>query len=419
MQYRNEKKEKLTTSNSFDVIIIGAGPAGLMTALQLKNKRILVLEKNSKPGIKLMISGSGRCNYTHEGAIRDFSSRYGTHGRFLKHALYRFDNLKTVQFFSENGLSTVVDKNGKCFPASDRAGDVLRILMDLCRKNKVDFWFQSPALEIIKVDDGFQVNIAEERVFTSAVVIATGGKSYPKTGSNGDGFLFAKALGHSIVNPKPALTSIIYSQFSFAEISGVAIYNRVISLYRNQKKINEHQGDIGFTHKGLSGPGILDFSRYFEVGDQLKINLCNWSSDVFREKFILESRNNGKLSLKNYLKNLDVPESLVKLILDHIGIDGTTTLATISKTERITLVDNFTNLTFNIQCIAGFNQAMATAGGVNLDKVNSKTMESKLIKNLYFAGEVLDIDGDTGGYNIQAAFSTGNLVAQAINEIEL
>lgn len=409
----------MTTSTPFDVIIIGAGPAGLMTALQLKNKQILVLEKNSKPGIKLMISGSGRCNYTHDGAIRDFLSRYGTHGRFLKHALYRFDNLKTVQFFSENGLSTVVDKNGKCFPASDRAGDVLRILMDLCRKNKVDFRFQSSVLEIVKVDDGFQVKTTEETFFTVAIVIATGGKSYPKTGSNGDGFLFAKSLGHPVVNPKPALTSVVYPQFSYAEISGVALYNREISLYRNQKKINESQGDIGFTHKGLSGPGILDFSRYFEVGDQLKINLCNLPSDVFREKFILESRNNGKLSLKNYLKNLDVPESLVKLILEQIGIDGTTTLATISKTERITLVDNFTNLTFNIECIAGFNQAMATAGGVGLDEVNTKTMESKLIKNLYFSTEVLNIDGDTGVYNIQAAFSNGNLGTHTITEIQL
>jgi hypothetical protein len=408
----------LTNPNFFDVIVIGAGPAGLMSALQLNNKRILVLEKNSKPGIKLMISGSGRCNFTHEGSIRDFLCRYGAHGRFLKHALYLFDNQKTIQFFNENGLSTVVDKNGKYFPASDRAGDVLRILMDLCREKKVEFRFESPVLEISKVDDVFQVKLTEETISASAIVIATGGKSYPKTGSNGDGFSFAKALGHSIVNPKPALTSIVYPQFPFAEISGVAIYNRVISLYRNQKKINEYKGDIGFTHKGLSGPGILDFSRYFEVGDQLKINLCNLPSDVFREKFILESRNNGKLSLKNYLKNLDVPESLVKLILEQIGIDGATTLATISKTERTTIVDNFTNLTFNIECIAGFNQAMATSGGVNLDEVNSKTMESKLIKNLYFAGEVLDIDGDSGGYNIQAAFSTGNLVAQTINNLE-
>jgi len=408
----------LTTSNSFDVIIIGAGPAGLMAALRMKNKRILVLEKNRKPGIKLLISGSGRCNFTHEGTIRDFLSRYGVHGRFLKHALYLFDNQKTIQFFNDNGLSTVVDKNGKYFPASDRAGDVLRILMDLCREKKVEFRFESPVLETAKIDEVFEVKTSAETFTASSIVIATGGKSYPKTGSSGDGFSFAKAFGHSIVTPKPALTSIVYAQFPFAEISGVAVYNRVISLYRNQKKINEYQGDIGFTHKGLSGPGIMDFSRYFEVGDQLKINLCSLSSDLFREQFILESRNNGKLSLKNYLKNMDIPESLVKLVLEHVGIDGTTTLATVSKSERILIVDNFANLTFNIESIAGFKDAMATAGGVNLDEVNPKTMESKLIKNLFFAGEVLDIDGDTGGYNIQAAFSTGNLVAETINTIE-
>lgn len=401
--------------NFFDVIIIGAGPAGLMTTCKIKNKRVLLLEKNSNAGAKLLISGSGRCNFTHDGIIRDFITHYGAHGRFLKQALYKFDNTKTVAFFKDRGLDNYVDKNGKIFPISDNAQDVLSLLIDDCKKNNVEFFVHSSVLEIVKIENTFSVKIEDEIFKASIVVIATGGKSYPKTGSSGDGYRLAKSLNHNIIEPRPALTPLIFSNFAYAEISGVTLYNRIVYLFRNGKKINEYQGDIGFTHKGLSGPGILDFSRYFQLGDQLKINVCNLNSDLFREQFISDCITHGKQALKNYLKSFDISESLILMILQKINIDSSTTLATISKNQRILIVENFTALSFDIQGIGGFNQAMVTTGGIDLAEVNPKSMESKLVKNLFFAGEVLDIDGDTGGYNIQAAFSTGNLVAETIN----
>ncbi len=404
----------MTTNNTYDIIIIGAGPAGLMAAAHIQHKRVLVLEKGATPGKKLLISGSGRCNYTHEGDIKEFMLRYGLHGRFLKQALYQFDNKKTIQFFEAHGLGSLTDKNGKVFPETDRAGDVLGVLMSICRKNEVEFRFDSAVKSVAPSEDGFVVETFDETYHSRGLLIATGGRSYPKTGSAGDGYRLAEQLEHAVIPPKPALTSLLFSNFEFVDLSGVAIYDKQLSLYRNGKKLYDHRGDIGFTHKGLSGPGILDFSRYFESDDVVKINLCNLPSDELRTLIIDEGKNSGKVQLKNFLKGFDVPESLVSRLLQKIGVDEKTTLATIEKDQRKQVVEWFTGFSFTIEQVGGFNQAMATAGGVSLEQVNPKTMESKLVKNLYFAGEVLDIDGDTGGYNIQAAFSMGTLVGRGI-----
>ncbi len=406
----------MTANHKYDFIIIGAGTAGLMTAAHIINKRVLILEKGNTPGKKLLISGSGRCNYTHEGDIKEFMLHYGLHGRFLKQALYQFDNKKTVQYFEAHGLGSVTDKNGKVFPETDRAEDVLDVLLSICRNNGVEFRFGSAVKSVATLEDEFVVETFDGRYSSHCLLIATGGRSYPKTGSTGDGYRFAKQLGHDVIPAKPALTSLLYSNFEFLDLSGVAIYNKPLSLYRNRKKLYDHRGDIGFTHKGLSGPGILDFSRYFEAEDVVKINLCNIPSDELRTLIIDEGKNSGKVQLKNFLKGFDIPESLVSRLLQKIGVDEKTTLATLEKEQRKLVVEWFTGFSFTIEQVGGFNQAMATAGGVSLEQVNPKTMESKLVNNLYFAGEVLDIDGDTGGYNIQAAFSMGITVAQSVNK---
>lgn len=407
----------MTTNNTYDLIIIGAGPAGLMAAVNIKHKRVLVLEKGTTPGKKLLISGSGRCNYTHEGDIKEFLLHYGQHGRFLKQVLYEFDNKKTIQFFNSHGLESVTDKNGKVFPETDRAGDVLGVLMNVCRNNGVAFCYDSAVKSLTSLVDGFVVETLNESYQSKSVLVATGGRSYPKTGSAGDGYRLAEQLGHTVFSPKPALTSLLFSNFEFADLSGVAIYNKQLSLYRNGKKIFDHQGDIGFTHKGLSGPGILDFSRYFEIDDELKINFCNLPSDELRALIINEGKKSGKILVKNFLRGFEIPESIVLRLLQKIEVDEKITLATLEKEQRKLVVEHFTSFSFTIEQVGGFNQAMATAGGVSLEQVNQKTMESKLVKNLYFAGEVLDIDGDTGGYNIQAAFSMGTMVGKRVDSI--
>ena len=214
------------------------------------------------------------------------------------------------------------------------------------------------------------------------------------------------------------MTPVYIKDFKWTELSGVSFSNRSISIFRNNKKIKEHQGDFGFTHKGLSGPGILDFSRFIESGDILKINFTNSNAEELRNTFIADTASEGKISIKNYLKRFELPESLIKQILNSLQIDFSTQLATVNKDLRGKLIESISNHPFIIENIGNYNIAMATAGGIDTSQVESKTMQSKIIPGLYFAGEVLDIDGDTGGYNIQAAFSTGFLVAKNIKNRE-
>ena len=401
---------------SADVLIIGAGPAGLFTAIHCKNRKVIVLEKNAVPGKKLLISGTGRCNLTHDCKLSDFFDHYGENHRFLKTALHNFTNSDLIRFFNDHGLDTVVDKNGKVFPASQKASDVLQVLVDTCQRNKIEITCNQQVTEIHKTDSGFEIR-SNEGVFRSKfLVITTGGMSYPTTGSTGDGYHFAKQLGHSVVPPKPSLSPVFIRDYSMASISGVSVQNKAVYLYRANKKISEHRGDIGFTHKGLSGPGILDFSRHILSNDILKVNFLDKKADEFRNEFIIAAEKDGKTAIQTYLKKFDLPRSLVLLILQSIKIEPETRLADITKLNRNQVVAAFCEYPFTVEKVGGFNMAMVTAGGVSLEEVNSKTMESKLVPGLYFAGEVLDIDGDTGGYNLQAAFSMGYLVGISVRE---
>jgi len=399
---------------SADILIIGAGPAGLFTAIHCKGRKVIVLEKNVTAGKKLLISGTGRCNLTHDCKLSDFFDHYGVNHRFLKTALHGFTNTDLIRFFNDNGLETVVDKNRKVFPASQKASDVLSVLIEACNKNKVEIACNQQITGIGKTETGFDVKTSSG-IFTSRfLVITTGGMSYPTIGSTGDGYHFAKQLGHSIVPPKPSLSPVFIRDYTMASISGVSVQNKTVYLYRGEKKIAEHSGDIGFTHKGLSGPGILDFSRHILSGDILKVNFIDLRSDDFRNELIKVSEKEGKTAIQTYLKKFDLPKSLVLLILKSTEIEPETRLAEITKIHRNQLVVAFCEFPFTVEKVGGFNMAMVTAGGVSLDEVNTKTMESKLVPGLYFAGEVLDIDGDTGGYNLQAAFSMGYLVAKNI-----
>jgi len=403
---------------SSDILIIGAGPAGLFTAIHCKGRKVIVLEKNATPGKKLLISGTGRCNLTHDCKLSDFFNHYGANHRFLKTSLHGFTNFDLIRFFNDNGLETVVDKNSKVFPASQKASDVLQVLIKVCNKNMVEIACNQQISKIRKSETGFEVR-TNSGIFTSRIlVITTGGMSYPATGSTGDGYHFAKQLGHSIVPPKPSLSPVFIREYTMASISGVSVQNKLVYLYRGDKKIIEHRGDIGFTHKGLSGPGILDFSRHIVSGDILKVNFIDIRTDDFRNELIKVSEKEGKIAIQTYLKKFDLPRSLVLLILQSININPETRLAEITKIQRNQLVAVFCEFPFTVEKVGGFNMAMVTAGGVCLDEVNPKTMESKLVPGLFFAGEVLDIDGDTGGYNLQAAFSMGFLVGKRMSDQE-
>lgn len=399
----------------YHTIVIGGGPAGLFTALHLNGKDILIVEKGERAGRKLLISGTGQCNFTHAGPMSDFMNHYGDNAFFLKNALYTFSNKDLIRYFKNSGIESVEDKNGKIFPSSLRASDILNTLIDECRDNGVSLTRGSPVTRVVHQSDHFKVFTAEKVYECRYLVIATGGMSYPSTGSSGDGYRLGQMLGHSIVPPRPALCAITVRDFRMASLSGITIPSAHLVLFRNGKKIRDHSGDIVFTFKGLSGPGVIDFSRYICKGDLIRINLCGMSRQEFIHEFIRSTGEKGRTTLQTWLRNLNVAKNLIKFLISEAGANPEQPIAEIGKKVRSVLSELLCECPFEIERAGEFRTAMATAGGICLNEVDALTMQSKVIPGLYFAGEVLDIDGDTGGYNLQAAFSTAYAAAMAIN----
>lgn len=398
-------------------IIIGGGPAGLFAAAHLKSKDVLLLEKNFLPGRKLMISGNGQCNFTHSGKIQDFSKHYGDNFPFLAHALKSYTNTEVIDFFEHRGIKTITDKNGKVFPRSLKAEDILQVLLQEMSRKKIETISGEPVQKVSRFQDQFKVFTAYKNFTCKNLIIATGGLSYPSTGSTGDGYRLAAMLGHCILPGKPALCPVIPKNYPFAALSGISLSSAKVSLFREGKLINEHSGDIGFTHTGLSGPGIIDFSRYILPDDILKINLAGISLPEIEKRFITQSQH-GSTTLISFLRQQSMVKSLALAVLELIPLSPEKPLAEVSKVQRKRLLSDCCAYPFEVESLAGFKKAMVTAGGVALNEINHLTMESVITKGLYFAGEVMDVDGDTGGYNIQAAFSTAWLAAKSINEAE-
>jgi predicted Rossmann fold flavoprotein len=392
------------------MIILGAGAAGLFAGAH-SSVKTLILEKKNIAGNKLLIAGQGRCNFTHSGYVSAFFSHYGQNENFIKQVLKKYTNQDLILFFEKKGLLITEDKNGKLFPESGNARDILNILLTECKKKGNNIHFNEPVVNLSFQDGVFLVNTKINNYSCKKLLVATGGKSYPSTGSAGDGYSFAEIFGHHINVPKPALSPVFIKNYQYKELAGVSLKDCSINLYRDDKRIFSHSGDIGFTHKGLSGPGILDFSRYMDVNDIIKLNLCGISVDEFSKRFLEEVKSNGKATIQVFLRQFEIPKALLRLLLADLSIESSEKIGNITKEQRKNLVGKFCECPFEIEKIAGFNVAMCTAGGVSLNEINPKTMESKLQPGLFFAGEVLDIDGDTGGYNLQSAFSTGYLAA--------
>ena len=392
------------------MLILGAGPAGLACgiAAATRGERIVVLEKNDRPGIKLRLSGSGQCNLTHSGTIDDFLNRYGNakKSRFVKPALFAFSNTDTVRFFEQHGVPMFEREDGKVFPRSLQSGDVLHALTETLKANNGDLRTSVAIHTVRRTDDGFCVETDQGTFSSERLVIATGGTSYPKTGSTGDGYRFAKQLGHRIVPPRPALTPVIVERYSFAEAAGISFENVPITVHRNGKKIRQGHGDVLLTHRGLSGPGILDLSRFLEPQDTLCLPICKNSIEL---KTLLKTLLNGKRLLKNALTPLGIPDRLLLLLLAKLGISSEASAAEIDRNTRQQLEQALSGFAFVVGQLGNFDEAMVTSGGVALEEVNRQTMESRIVPGLFFCGEVLDVDGDTGGYNIQFAFSSGFL----------
>jgi predicted Rossmann fold flavoprotein len=403
----------------YSLVVIGGGPAGLFCALRAagSGRKILIVEKKPQPGRKLLLSGLGQCNITHDEDIGSFLSHYGDNGRFLKPALMNFQNRDLIAFFTERGLPLMTEPGGKVFPLSRKASEILDILVKEYTAAQVEIRCGDPVLEVSAGDDGFSIRTELRTYRADQLAIATGGITYPATGSTGDGYAFARSLGHSVMEVSPALAAVTIEDYRFSDLAGISFADVVISLARPGQKLRRHTGDLLLTHSGLSGPGILDFSRFIRPGDTLRISfLPSIEHQKVKETLLNRISAAGNARVRTVLTAYDLPERFVNKLLTLAGIDQDLTGAHLSRKGRSALIELLTGCPFVVGRLGGINEAMVTRGGVALAEIDPKTMESRLVPGLFFVGEVLDIDGDTGGYNLQAAFSTAALAARRIVE---
>jgi len=408
------------------IIIIGAGASGLMAAITAaqNGNEVLVLEKTSSAGKKILISGKGRCNLTNSADISDFIENVPGNGNFLYSAFYSFTNLDLIDFFEKLGVKTKVERGGRVFPVSDSSKDILNALLKYANKLNVEIRYNSAVKGIINKENvAVGVIMSDgEKIYADRVIVATGGMSYPKTGSTGDGYKMAKSMGHTVINAKPSLVGLVTKEKWVAELSGLSLKNVSITLKNEKnKKIYSDFGEMLFTHFGVSGPIILSGSRAVHpyMDDELKVSGVKLYIDLkpalsfekLEARIIRDFEKYINKQLKNALFDL-LPENLIPIIIDLSGIDGQKPVNVVTREERNNLVRLLKAVPLTIDSLRPIDEAIVTAGGINTDEINPSTMESKIIKNLYFCGEVIDVDAYTGGFNLQIAFSTGFLAGK-------
>jgi predicted Rossmann fold flavoprotein len=407
----------------WDVVVIGAGAAGLLAAIRAaeRGRRILLLEKNRKPGVKILMSGGTRCNLTHATDNRGIVEAFGPPGRFLHSALAALSVDDTVALFEAEGVATKVEETGKVFPGSNRAVDVLAALLRRLERSGASLALGEPVINLGPAQGGLAVTTPQRTVRARAVILTSGGQSYPGSGTIGDGYGFASRLGHAIIAPRPALVPVTVSVPWVAELRGITVPDvavRVLEPGPNDDRVlASRRGSLLFAHFGLSGPVVLDVSRAVSGHahpDTLDIELDLLPTvyeSALDEYLRAESATSGKKQLAAVLA-VHLPRRLCDTLLTLAGLAVERKAAALNKADRQRLVGAVKRLRVPITGTLGFKKAEVTAGGVSLDEVDSRTMRSNLVPGLLIAGEVLDLDGPIGGYNFQAAFSTGWLAGE-------
>jgi len=406
--------------------VVGAGVAGLITAGRAAElgANVLIIEKMRRPGIKLLITGKGRCNVTNSDSIDDFIKNVHPNGRFLKHALYNFFSKDIINLLNNYGVETVVERGGRVFPISNRSIDILNALLSNVKKYGAEFRYDCKVNRLL-TNQTFVVGVEiiengeKWQITANKVIICTGGKSYPASGSTGDGYLLAKSIGHTIESPTPALVPIVTKGNLAEQLQGLSLKNVKVTVWIMDKKQAEAFGEMLFTHFGLSGPIILTLSRFIvkelinnnkiDISIDLKPALDNSKLD---KRLLRDLNQYGKKQIDNIFK-LWLPAKLIPVFINECDIDPTKAGHQITGQERNKIKSLMKNLRFKVVGNRPFKEAIITAGGVNTKEIDSKTMQSRLAKNLYFAGEVIDVDANTGGYNLQIAYSTGWLAAES------
>lgn len=406
----------------YDLIIVGAGAAGLFTAANCKGKKVLLLEKMPRVGKKLLLSGSGQCNVTNKDSEEVFLSNFPKKQRnFLKPAIMDFTPDDAFIWFEKQGLPLFAREDGKVFPKSLKATDVVNTLRDRALENGVHLQTESDVRSITKENDLFTVKTNTREFKATNILLATGGLSVPGTGSDGFGYSLAKSMGHSMVETTQALAAVDIENYKLASLAGIAIRDAQVEFFHEgeTKRYHTAVGDLLFTHQGLSGPVILNNSRQIQKRDTITVSLIKCSNrEEKRTGLSGLFTKNEKKSIKNFIKECGIVERLTDVLLKELGLKGDEKIATLNKKIRRRIISLLIEYPFLISRKAGFNKAMTTAGGVSLKQVDRKTMMSKKVPGLYFAGEMLDIDGDTGGYNIHAAFAMGLRVVKSVTKID-
>ena len=399
------------------VIVIGAGPAGMMAAITAakNNNKVILLDGNEKVGKKLFITGKGRCNVTNSKDISEFFDFIPGNPHFLYSALYSYTNEDTINFFESQGIKLKNERGGRIFPASDKSSDIIKGLMKEINKNNIDLKLNSTVTNIKsnnKIIEAVEVN-NDYYIKGDHFIIATGGVSYPSTGSRGDGLRFSKSVGHNIIDLKPSLVPIELNDSWIKDVTGLNLKNIEISLFKDtvKKPIYKNQGEMLFTSYGLSGPIILKASRYIEKDANYSLVIDLKPALTYDELDKRVQKDFKKYINKDFKNSLDelLPQKLIPIVISLSGIQENKKVNEITKEERKTLVNLIKGIKLSIKGLRPIAEAIVTSGGVDTLEIDPSTMKSKIIDNLSFAGEVIDVDAFTGGYNVQIALSTGYL----------
>ena len=407
------------------VIVIGGGPAGMMAAITSSEQgnEVILIEKNNILGKKLSITGKGRCNITSSLSINEFIKNIPGNGRFLYSAFNNFTNTDIINFFEEEGLKTKVERGNRVFPVTDRAKDVVECFAKKIKNLNIKVKLNTEVIEILKNNDNTVIGVKtkNETIKGDKIILATGGKSYPLTGATGDGYKMARKIGHTVTELRPSLVPLItYEEEMHSSLQGLSLKNVKIKLMdiSKNKEIYNDFGEMLFTHFGVSGPIILSASshlvRYKNINELLKNKQIKLAIDfkpaLSREKLdqriLRDFEEEKNKSFKNSLDKL-LPQKLIPEIIKVSGIDPEVKVNSVTKEQREKLINSLKQFEVTIKDFRPIEDAIITSGGINIKEINPKTMESKIIKNLYFAGEIIDVDAYTGGFNLQIAYSTG------------
>ncbi len=405
------------------VAVIGAGASGLMAAYAAaaNGNDVTVFEKNEKSGKKIYITGKGRCNVTHSCEPSEFLLNVVNNSKFLSSAIYGFSPEDCINFFENGGVKLKEERGARIFPVSDKASDITKCLENYCKNSGVKFNFNEKILKITVLHSTmFDIITSKSQYSFDKVIVCTGGLSYPSTGSDGDGYNFARSAGHQIVPLKQALCGLNLKGAFYKQLQGLTLKNINLSVYCGSKKIKELFGELLFTHFGISGPVILSASSLINRLDMNKVRLSldlkpALTAEMLDKRLLRDFEAYKNKSVANCLKEL-LPAAIIEETLKRSGIEGNLRTNSVTREQRARLLTTVKNFDMLVSSLRDFSEAIVTSGGVDVNEINPKTMESKLVKGLYFCGEVLDVDGFTGGFNLQIAFSTGYAAGNSIKD---